>query len=293
MRRTLLACALSLTSGLPSGAAGESQNLYEWSAVAPIVAAVEVVGEDGRYAVVRFDQVLRGVVDATTPARVDLKRANRDRDWDVDPHALRLSPGGAWLLLLEPLPEKDGSPETFGLVRGVRGARELPAEGRPSILRALTRLVEVQDRKSDNFTWLSFSEFLEEAADPILLENALDQFLKFQRGEPRLLASLEPLLEHPLPTLRARAARLTGEILRRHGAAGAADEAALRRTLFARARRDPAVEVRVAACAALEGFPDDGVQALLEEIAAGDPEQAVRYAAERLLYERRLARERR
>jgi hypothetical protein len=47
--------------------------------------------------------------------------------------------------------------------------------------------------------------------------------------------------------------------------------------------------VRVAATGALSRLPGSEVQALLEEIAREDPEQTVRYAAERLLYERRAA----
>ena len=53
------------------------------------------------------------------------------------------------------------------------------------------------------------------------------------------------------------------------------------------ARRDVTPEVRVAATAALGKLPGPDVRTLLEEIAREDPEQSVRYAAEKRLYERR------
>ena len=57
--------------------------------------------------------------------------------------------------------------------------------------------------------------------------------------------------------------------------------------LIGSARRDESVAVRVAATEALGGFSGPAVRAILEEIAASDPDQAVRFAAEKLLYNRR------
>ena len=65
------------------------------------------------------------------------------------------------------------------------------------------------------------------------------------------------------------------------------DAADLRNDLVSRARRDAAVVVRIAATRALGGMHDANVQKVLEEIARDDPDQNVRYAAERLIYDRR------
>jgi HEAT repeat protein len=57
--------------------------------------------------------------------------------------------------------------------------------------------------------------------------------------------------------------------------------------LIGAARRDPAPAVRVWATWALGRFPDAAAVEVLEEISDSDPEQEVRYAAEKILLERR------
>ena len=84
------------------------------------------------------------------------------------------------------------------------------------------------------------------------------------------------------------AAELMGRILGRGRALDEVDLPAIRTELVARARRDPDVDVRVAATRALDPVDDPTIDRILAEIAEADPDQDVRYAAERLLYERRL-----
>ena len=134
------------------------------------------------------------------------------------------------------------------------------------------------------------SPFLLEEREPILLTTALEQFQKFRRGDPELLLSLQPLLEHPDPGIREGAARLAGQILARYPSGEVTEEASLRSELISRARRDPEIDVRVAATGALSRFDDPAVEDVLEEISDNDPDQRVRYAAEKLLHERRKAR---
>ena len=59
--------------------------------------------------------------------------------------------------------------------------------------------------------------------------------------------------------------------------------------LIGLARRDETVEPRVAATVALAAFGVQRVEVVLEEIAKSDPDQNVRYSAERILLQYRKA----
>ena len=164
---------------------------------------------------------------------------------------------------------------------------QLPNPGFDPYLVAMKTFVEIQDSRSDSNTWSQFSEMLE-SSNPLMIETALQQFIRFRRGDTDLSLSVRPLLDHPNSIIRQYSAELIGLIVAIHGAADLPEEASLRAELFSAARRDPEVLVRVAACEAMFGFEDQAVLVVLEEIASSDPEQEVRYAAEKLLYERRL-----
>jgi len=288
MRPMKAFCVLLLLSCACGGSVwAATLNLFEWSAVSPIVAEGKIVGEEGKYTALVVDRVLRGGVEPQSKVLIHTRLANRDRSPNADLKALHFEAGQSYIVLLESYDgKKSGTTPIYRLVRGVQGARELPAEGAPAILDAMRQFIEIQDAKNENQTWRRFEDMLEET-NPILIENALDQFIKFRRGTPQLLLNVMPVLEHPLPELRERAAKLVGQVVDIQQGESLPEEQTLREQLFARARRDPSVAVRVAACQALEGFHDLGVQAVLEEIAQTDPDQLVRYTAEKLLYDRR------
>jgi len=278
---------------LVSGFARAELNLFEWTAVAPIVVEGEVLGEEGRNVVLHVGRVFRGEVETSTNIRINVKHANRNRSRNADFKALKLKPGGSYVMLLQDGPRnRDGSPGAFLLARGVRGARETPDEGFITMFAALEQFIEIQDRKSEQVTWRRFGEMLEQR-NPILLQTALDQFLKFHRGNFEVLFSVRPLLDHPDHEIRERAARLIGQIITHRRDASVPEESALRSELIASARRDRSIPVRMAATEALGQFHDGRIVEVLEEIADTDPEQEVRYTAEKLLYERRLDQARR
>jgi hypothetical protein len=287
MRATTIPIAVRCAPGLVfalSTVLAAPLNLYEWIEIAPVVAAAHVEEGGGKLLEVELTLVLRGGLSAGSRVRIDLKKANRDREDEERP--LRLDPDRSYLVLLK----RDGTRSSnglpvFGLVRGIEGARELPAEGSPAVLDAVRRFVEVQDRKDETATWTSLREMLEEA-NPILLENSLGLFLKFRRGDLPLLPVLRPLLSHPRPDLRAKALRLVGQIVEKRAAAEISEDDGLMSEIYSRARRDPSAEVRVAATTALGGIAGAGPEEVLREIARSDPEQAVRYEAEKLLFQR-------
>jgi len=267
--------------------AARNFNLYEWAAVAPVIVVGTSLGDNGRYHEITVEQTLRGRQDWVGQRfRVNLRDANRDRDRDEQRYSVKLTRGESYLLLLEPREvKKVRALPTYDLARGVEGVRELPAEGRTALLGAVERFVEVQDLDDDRVVWHRLGLMLEET-HPILVQTALDQFLKFRRGELEHMESLRPLLDHPSHQLRERTARLIGQIVVREPDGEIPDARLLRNELVARARRDGNVSVRMAATEALGGFEDDSVLEILEEIAERDPDQNVRYAAEKIAYER-------
>jgi hypothetical protein len=262
-------------------------DLYDWCAVAPLVLAGESRGDDGKWHLFLVEEVLRGEPSLRGASiRVRLARANRDRDRTLHRAALHLTEGDSYLLLLEPSTRAGGTAaHAYEIVRGLEGVRELPPEGRSAVLGAMGKLIEVQELASDPRTWQRMGELLDET-NPLVIETALDQFLKFHRAEPANLTSLVPLLDHPASALRLRAARVIGQVLHEHAEQEIPDATLLRAELIARARRDGEVAVRMAAAEALDGFGDDRVLDVLREIAASDPDQHVRYAAQKLIYER-------
>ncbi len=262
-------------------------NLHEWSAVAPIVIAADVMGDVGKFVEIRVSESIRGELSSGDVVRVDVRRSNRDRNREVDIAPLRLDIGGSYLLLLTPQrPRRDGT-VNYQLVRGVRGARELPNEGAEAVLSALRRFVAIQEEVDDRVVWRQMEGLLDDT-NPIVIEATLSQFLKFRRGDDKALISVRPLLSHPSEIARERAARLIAQILEDEPVA-LEERMAMQGELAARARRDPSVAVRVAATTALDRLNSESAESVIREIAETDPSQSVRYTAEKLLLGRREA----
>jgi len=283
-------CLATFAGWVAAAGAADPRASFEWALAAPVVVAGTSLGQDGRHFDFVVSQVVRGDLRVGENVRIDVREANRERDRELDPKALRLDAGRAYVLLLEPLAtpaHDDDKARRFGLVRGIDGVMELPAEGREAYLAALQRFVEIQNAGSEAVKWAALDEMLGETS-PLLLGAALEQFLKFRRGTVEQAGALTPLLDHPQAEIREQAARLAEQVLERRGPTGEAlpDEEPLRLSLVAHARRDGSIAVRVAATRALGAFGDMAAEEVLREVAANDPEQAVRYAAQVLLLDR-------
>jgi hypothetical protein len=285
--QTRIACSILLLALAALPCAGAELNLYQWSEPAPVVLSGKITEQAGKYMELHIERVFRGPVEPGSKLLLDVKYANRERDLNVEPKPLRLIVGDRYMVLMHESSEKmaEGLP-VYRLVRGVRGARRLPKEGAEVLLEALQTFVEVQDRGNEEATWDLLARMLE-GNNPISLEVALGQHLKFRRGDPALLASLRPLLDYPGEAIRDEAVQLIAQIVERYGREGVPEEAELRSEIVARARRDESVRVRVAATRALGSFRGEGLIGILREIAADDPEQEVRYVAETILLDRR------
>jgi len=289
----LFAAAIFMSLAAPTFAVDEEElNLYEWTQRAPIVIRATSLGEDGKYVDVLVTEVFRGDVQPEDVLMVDVRQANRERDKILERRAKRLDSTVDFLLLLQEayIREKDGR-KIYTLVRGVYGARALPAESEEVWLRAVERFVEIHEMPSEAQAWRALTMMLEEN-DPLMLETALQEFTKFRRGDAELLLTVLPILDHPSPLLRQKATVLMGQILDRERGQEFPEQDDVRTGLIARARRDESAPVRVAATEALAVFPGNEIDAVLEQISDDDPDQEVRYAAQMVLLERREGKDR-
>jgi len=268
----------------------EVRNLYEWSAVAPVVVAGTSLGEDGKHFDFKIQECLRGDLLPGEELRIDVRTANRSRDRTLYPKAMRLDVGVDYVLLLEEVKgRKRNDPVLYGIERGLAGVRELPLEGRDAFLDALRVFIRIQEADGDELRWHLLSQEMD-GNNPLVLGTALDLYIKFRRGEGDMVLGLVPLLDHPRTEVRAATAQLIGLIVDRHWDDGTIPEdEELRSELVARATRDDAIEVRVAATKALANFPPEMVDEVLDRIAESDPEQQVRYTAELIRLEHRRA----
>jgi hypothetical protein len=283
----VLPAALLLVLGSSGARAADgSLNLYEWTGPAPIVVAARSLGHDGKHVEVEIERVFRGDVEPAAIVRVDVRRANRERSEHADLDPLHLDDGDTFLLLLRPgRKTSPDRPPLYELVRGVRGARPLPAEGAPAILDAVDLLIGIQELGDDQRVWDRLADLLRDDR-PLLVEIALEQLVKFRRGAPDHLEPVRRLLSHADPEIRRLSSELLGQLADRHPSI-VTGAGRLRDELAGRARRDPEPAVRIAAATALDAFDGPAVDEVLEEMASEDPNQNVRYVAETLIYDRR------
>lgn len=264
-----------------------SLGLYDWMATAPIVIAADIVADDSKFVMAVTREAFKGALVVDGTVLVDLRRANRDREMGAP--ALDLEKGRAYLLLLQPSRRGKKEPyPVFDLVRGVRGVKPLPVEGSAATIAAVARLAAVQERNNDAFLWATLPGFLEDD-NPVLVDAALDLYVKFHRETAALIPVVSPLLEHPRPDVRRRAVLVVGRVLERADSANVPERPDVIAELSGRARRDDDVIVRRVATAALASLPDAGVDETLRVIARDDPDQNVRFEAEKALFERSQA----
>lgn len=289
--RIATALALALGGGGHAGAVTEPPpdpvrlGLYEWMAVVPTVVAGEIIGDDGKLVVAVATTPIKGDIGKGAAIKIDLREANRDRDPGTP--ALDLVKGKSYLLLLKPSSRaKPQQGPVFTLERGVRGAKELPAEGSAATVDAMLKLAAVQERQSDSLLWATLPEFLDDP-NPVLVDAALDLYVKFRREGANLIPVLAPLLDHPRPDFRRRAALLLGRVLRRAGATAIVERPETVAALTGRARRDEDATVRREATVALAALADPGIDETLGKIAQDDPDQDVRFEAVKALSERK------
>ena len=276
--RLLVFCAVMLLGS--DSASAENQNFYEWSSVARDIVVARVLGEEGRAPIAMAEQVLKGGLAEGDEFLIDLRSANKHR---MSHRAkLRLLHGRRYLLLMEPNPAGRRKWPLYDLVRGVDGARDLPQEGEEALLDAVRTFIRLHGIEDHDRLWEQHSGLLE-SVNPLVLRTVLEQYVKFRRGLPDLIPAILPLAAHPSPDIRSRAVTLIGQIY--EDVPAETDLPAIAGELIALARRDSSSDVRIAATVAVSRLPGEEPLRVLRRIARDDPDQLVRYTAQKLLLE--------
>ena len=95
-------------------------NLYEWLARAPIIVIGTHGESSGKFDHFTVERGMRGESEVGHAIRVRVRRANRNRDPEIDAEPLRLLPGESYLLLLRAArTRKAEAPPTYELPRVV------------------------------------------------------------------------------------------------------------------------------------------------------------------------------
>ena len=270
----------------------EKLNLFQMIARSDLVALVRIRSGSLKYAIVEVQESLKG-----TAGLPSLRIAFRDFNFSRRPgEDLIVFPDGQQeILFLVPygrqvrrkkarLKNKD----LFTLFHERDGRMTLPAEGPEIILGAIRRLAEVTAR--DPVSQIDALKSFLAGDNPFLTEASLQEIERLHAGDPAIFARLLLLLNSRSVVLRADSLRVIAQVF----SAGRLEDEVLdeaRATLAAvleKARNDQDESVRVQAVAAVAAWPNrPEVEQELKAIAGTDEAQAVRYEAERALFERR------
>jgi len=292
-----MVCLAALLLGLrgaraQTGPEPEKLNLFQMIARSELVVLVRVRSGSLKYAIVEVQEALKGTTALPT-LRIAFRDFNFTRRAGKD---LIIFPDGQQeILFLVPYGRQVRrkkarlkNRDLFTLFHGREGRITLPAEGPETILGAIRRLAEVCGR--DPASQIDALKSFLEGDNPFLTESALQEIERLRAGDPASFPRLLLLLNSRSMTLRTGSLRVIGQVF---STGRLADEAldgarAALAAVLERARNDPDESVRVQAVAVVADWPNRAeVEQELKAIAGTDSAQAVRYEAERALFERR------
>ncbi len=273
-------------------------DLFQKVARAELIVRVKTFDGSLRFALVDVQESLKG-----SPPGKRLRIAFRDYNFTRKPGSepIVFPSGQEEILFLLPHEQprrkernKEKNKDLFNLYLGEQGRITVPAEGAGAILDAIRRLAAVSSQGPAS-QLESFGAMLE-STNMYLLEASLDEIDRMHAAERGLYGRLSKSLTSPSPGLRVRSLRIIKAIFMSGRDDGQGSEAAVGQadapdqgpmvlqSVIERARNDSSDEVRAAAVdamAAWHSWPE--VEGDLQAIAKNDPDQGVRYAAERAL----------
>lgn len=281
-----LAVALVMWAFAPSAVATlDAPSLWKKTYQASLVVRVTVLDGDNRMAVLEVNEVIKGQYD-----REQLKVVFRAVNWSRDLWEDRIVfPESAPLVLfLRPFIKKGkvNARDQFELVGGYHGIENVPPEGNEAYLQAIRRFVTIQSLQSQLAIWEQARALLKED-NPYLVQAGFDQVLRFRLANEALVPVLLEHMDDPSVGFRTQSVQCLGDVLKdaRRDDKVLMGEDHLRDLLLFTATNDTSVSVRVEAIRALEAGGDIKLVPTFRRIAREDPSQAVRYQAERTLFE--------
>lgn len=284
-RTAAAAAATVLLAILPARGAISSLDLWEKTFRSELVVRATVLDGDDRLARMRVDEVLKGDYSGD-----ELKIVFRAANWSRKTWEGKIVfETGQHLVLFLDRHRKNGvlqAADQFELFRGSNGREEVPAEGEDAYLQAIKRFVAIQAVDSQLARWEASRALLSDT-NPFLVEAGFEQVLKFRLADASLVPVLLGHLDSETVAFRQKAIRCFAQVFESTSlqAGDLPTEDHVRDLLLHKAMKDPSAEVRVESIKALGAWPDHDLAASFRAIADQDPSQAVRYQAERALYE--------
>ena len=285
VHRAALAFGALLAVGAPARAAISSMDLWEKSFRSELVVRATVLDGDDRLARMQVDEVLKGTY-AGKELKIVFRAANFTRKtWE----AKVVFQTGQHLILFLDRYRKNGvlqAEDHFELFRGSNGREEVPSEGEDAYLGAIRKFIEIQGMSSQLARWDASRALLSES-NPFLVDAGFEQVLKFRLANATLVPVLLGHLDSETVAFRQKAVRCFGQVFESTSreAGDLPTEDHIRDLLLNKAMKDPSADVRIESIKALGAWQDHDLTASFRAIATNDPSQAVRYEAERAIYE--------
>ena len=284
-RGAALALVAALAAGAQARAAISSMDLWEKTFRSELVVRATVLDGDDRLARMKVDEVLKGSY-AGEQLKIVFRAANFTRKtWE----GKIVFQAGQHLVLFLDRYRKNGvlqADDHFELFRGSNGREEVPSEGEDAYLQAIRKFVTIQGESSQLARWDASRALLSET-NPFLVEAGFEQVLKFRLANAGLVPVLLGHLDSETVAFRQKAVRCFAQVFESTSreAGDLPTEDHIRDLLLNKAMKDPSVDVRIESIKALGAWQDHDLAASFRAIAEQDPSQAVRYEAERAIYE--------
>jgi len=257
--------------------------VFQLLARADLVVHVRVKDGAQRYALVDVLETLRGESPAER-LRIDFRDLNlqlRGQDLIV------FKTDEEYVLFLEKpnwRKPKEKNRDLYALFHGRRGRILLPPEGLGVPLEAVREMAKLVGRPPED--QVESLRALMIRPNPILRQAVLEELTRMRACSIADLGPLSTLARDPLPAIRGQALATIGVVLKDPGDELSQEPRRIALELCReRARNDAAPSVRIEATRALASWDRrDDVIPDLRAIASVDPDQSVRYEAERVLF---------
>jgi len=281
----IISCIINIDSVAQISAPSEHVPLTLFQLLARATLVVHVRVKDGaqRYASVDVLETLLGESPAAR-LRIDFRDLNlqlRGQDLIV------FNNQADYVLFLEKptwRKPKEKNRDLYALFHGRRGQMLLPPEGLGVPLEAIREMAKLVGRPPED--QVESLRALMIRPNPILRQAVLEELTRMRACSIADLGPLSTLARDPLPAIRGQALATIGMVLKDPGDEMSQEPRRIALELCReRARNDAAPSVRVEAVRALSSWDRrDDVVPDLRAVAGIDPDQSVRYEAERVLF---------
>jgi len=277
----------SAGAGITGDATRDDLNLFQMVARSQVIVDVRILSGSLRYALVEIQETLKGSPESDR-LRVAFREFNWNRPKGEPP--IEFPDGQREILFLVPytgVKRTEKNRDLYALYRGEAGRVILAAEGSDPVAEAIRRLVRIA--ALDAAAQVAALKELIGSPNTALRGAGLREVARLRAVDPSLYAVLTTVLSSSETGARVDALGLVRLMFGTFGTGeGMLPEEQQGRIALVRvmemARNDRAAAVRRAAVVAMAAWPQrDEIDPDLRNLAAQDPDQTVRYEAQRAL----------